>query len=120
MQEKDGKIGKTICRQALLAGKPTKATQPKMRDFLLPIHPEGLLSSESLDNYQVEKENAPRITSLSEKQQITLLQEIENKLLTATRIVDQKNFDTLYFFVRCLRPDIPSSKDWTHPLEQPI
>lgn len=73
----------------------------KMRDFLLPTHPEGLLNCENLDQYQVEKENAPPISSLSEKQRTGLLREIDTKLESPTKIAEQTTFDTLYFLVRC-------------------
>jgi hypothetical protein len=70
-----------------------------MRDFLLPVHPEGLLNCDNLDQYQVEKENAPSVSTLPEKQHIRLLSEIDAKLESPTRIVDQVTFDTLYFLV---------------------
>lgn len=72
-----------------------------MRDFVLPLHPEGLLSCDDLDHYQVEKENAPPIPSLSDKQQAALLLEIDKKLaVSPTLLCDQSTFDTLYFCVR--------------------
>jgi hypothetical protein len=72
----------------------------KMRDFLLPLHPEGLLNCDALDQYQVEKENAPPISSLSEKQHSVLLRDLEARLGSPTRIAEQTTFDALYFFVR--------------------
>ncbi len=45
-----------------------------MSTFVIPPNPEGLLLvGDPVDHYQVEKENAPHVGSLSEKQRKTLL-----------------------------------------------
>lgn len=73
----------------------------RMRDFVLPLHPEGLLEDNLSDHYQVEKENAPPLAPLSEKQQISFLTDVAKRLdLSPAHICEQKNFDTLYFCVR--------------------
>ncbi len=95
-----------------------------MSSFIIPTNPLGLLdvNEDSIDRYQVEKENAPQVGSLSEKQRKALLigiytylppsrdaklnqlftLEVGKRLIRGSEIVQQHNFDTLYILLRYL------------------